>query len=62
MIKVVKPKIDINTKKIIKPAKVKINLHAEYSLEDVAKLIEQLKHSINVGNKLNRIHSQDSEI
>ena len=56
MIKVVKPKIDINTKEIIKPAKIKVNLHAEYSLTDAAKLIEQLKHSISVGNKLNAVH------
>lgn len=56
MIKLLKPKIDIRTKQIIRPAKIKINLHAEYALDDVNKIIEQLKHSVSVGVKLNEHH------
>lgn len=56
MIKVAKPKIDISSKKLIKPAKVKINLHGEYTLDDAIKLVDQIQHCIAVGHVLNDAH------
>lgn len=61
MIKLIKPKFNIKTKKYISPAKVKLNIKHEYTPSEILKLATHLTQIAEIANSLNQITMKEEK-